>query len=132
MPGKNKKRLIYNSEFVGLKGHIRVPNNKGIFIPDNPDLDTCKIIYLGSNRNFWQDMKQLLVQITRILNIFEQKYLNYIAILIFNQSSIYALYGKGILNAFGINKVLEGIKKGNIKAYRRNIYFLLEYIIPEL
>jgi hypothetical protein len=39
MPGKSKGRLIYNSEFVGPKGYIRVPNNKGIFIPDNPDLN---------------------------------------------------------------------------------------------
>jgi hypothetical protein len=41
MPGKSKRRLIHNSEFIGLKGHIRVPNNKGIFIPDDPNLDTC-------------------------------------------------------------------------------------------
>jgi hypothetical protein len=39
MPGKNKGRLIYDSEFIGLERRIRVPNNKGIFIPDNPDLD---------------------------------------------------------------------------------------------
>jgi hypothetical protein len=51
MPGKNKGRLIYDSEFVGPKGHIRVLNNKGIFIPDNPDLDIRKIIYLVSNRD---------------------------------------------------------------------------------
>jgi hypothetical protein len=51
MPGKSKGRLIYDSEFVGSKEYIRVLNNKGIFIPDNPDLDTCQIIYLGSNRN---------------------------------------------------------------------------------
>jgi hypothetical protein len=40
MPGKNKGRLIYNSEFVSPERHIRVSNNKGIFISDNPDLDT--------------------------------------------------------------------------------------------
>jgi hypothetical protein len=51
MPGKSKERLIHDSEFVGPKGHIRVPNNKGIFIPDNPDLDIRKIIYPGSNRD---------------------------------------------------------------------------------
>jgi hypothetical protein len=51
MPGKSKERLIYDSEFIGPKGHIRIPNNKGIFIPDNPNLDTCKIIYPGSNKD---------------------------------------------------------------------------------
>jgi hypothetical protein len=84
MPGKSKGRLIHDSEFVGPKGRIRVPNNKGIFIPDDPDLDTRQIIYLDLNRYPWWDIKQLLVQITRTLNIFEQKHPNYIAILIFN------------------------------------------------
>ena len=49
MLGKSKGRLIHDSEFIGPKGRIRVPNNKGIFIPDNLDLDTRQIIYLGSN-----------------------------------------------------------------------------------
>jgi hypothetical protein len=53
MPGKSKGRLIHDSEFVGPKGYIRVLNNKGIFIPDNPDLDARKIIYPGSNRDPW-------------------------------------------------------------------------------
>jgi hypothetical protein len=39
MPGKSKGRLIHNSEFIGPKGHIKILNNKGIFIPDNPDLN---------------------------------------------------------------------------------------------
>ena len=52
MPGKSKERLIYDSKFVGPKGHIRVLNNKGIFIPDDPDLDTRQIIYPGSNGDF--------------------------------------------------------------------------------
>jgi hypothetical protein len=39
MPGKSKGRLIHDSEFVGPKGRIRVPNDKGIFILDDPDLD---------------------------------------------------------------------------------------------
>ena len=51
MPGKSKGRLIYDSEFMGPKGRIRVPNNKGIFILDNPNLDTHQIIYLGLNKD---------------------------------------------------------------------------------
>ena len=39
MPGKSKRRLIYNSEFIGSKKYIRVLNNKGIFIPDDSDLN---------------------------------------------------------------------------------------------
>jgi hypothetical protein len=51
MPEKSKEKLIYNSEFIGYKGYIRILNNKGIFISNNPNLDTYKIIYLGLNRN---------------------------------------------------------------------------------
>jgi hypothetical protein len=39
MPGKSKGRLIHDSEFIGPEEYIRVLNNKGIFIPDNPDLN---------------------------------------------------------------------------------------------
>jgi hypothetical protein len=53
MPGKSKGRLIHNSEFVGPKGRIRVPNIDGIFVPDHPDLDARQIIYPGSNRDPW-------------------------------------------------------------------------------
>jgi hypothetical protein len=51
MPGKNKGRLIYDSKFIGPEGHIRVPNNKGIFILDDLNLNTRQIIYLGLNRD---------------------------------------------------------------------------------
>jgi hypothetical protein len=37
-----------------------------------------------------------------------------------------------MLNAFNINKSLSRVNKGKIKAYRRDIYFPPEYIIPEL
>jgi hypothetical protein len=84
MPGKSKGRLIYDSEFVGPKGRIRVPNIDGIFVPDHPDLDAWQIIYLGLNRDPWWDIKQLLVQVARMLNIFEKKHPNYIAVLIFD------------------------------------------------
>jgi hypothetical protein len=51
MPGKNKGKLIYNSEFIDPKRYIRILNNKGIFIPDNPNLNIYKIIYSGLNRD---------------------------------------------------------------------------------
>jgi hypothetical protein len=40
MLGKSKGRLIHDSEFVGPEGRIRILNDKGIFILDDPDLDT--------------------------------------------------------------------------------------------
>jgi hypothetical protein len=71
MPRKSKGRLIHDSEFIGPKGRIRVLDNKGIFILDDPNLDAQQIIYLGLNRDPWWDIKQLLVQITRTLDIFK-------------------------------------------------------------
>jgi hypothetical protein len=73
-----------------------------------------------------------LIQITRTLDIFEQKHLNCIAVLIFDQSSAHVLYDEGALNAFGMNKALGGVEKGNIKAYERDTYFSLECTIPGL
>jgi hypothetical protein len=40
MPEKSKERLIYDSEFIGPERYIKILNNKGIFIPDNSDLNT--------------------------------------------------------------------------------------------
>jgi hypothetical protein len=53
MPGKSKERLIHDSEFVGLKERIKVPNNKGIFISNNLNLDARQIIYPGLNEDPW-------------------------------------------------------------------------------
>ncbi len=61
MPGKSKGRLIYDSEFIGPKGRIRVRGEDREYHPDDLDLDARKIIYLGSNRDPWWDTKQLLV-----------------------------------------------------------------------
>jgi hypothetical protein len=132
MPGKSKGRLIHDSEFVGPEGRIRVPNDKGIFIPDDPDLDARQIIYPGSNGDPWWDTKQLLVQVTRTLDIFEQKHPNCIAVLIFDQSSAHASHGEGALNAFNMNKAPGGVEKGNIKPYGRDTYFPPECTIPGL
>ena len=117
---------------MGPKERIQVANNRGIFIPNDLDLDIRKIIYLGLNRDPQWDIKQLLVQVTRALNIFKKKYPSYIVILIFNQSSAYNSYSKGALNTFNINKSLNKVEKGKIKAYKRDIYFLPEYAFPEL
>jgi hypothetical protein len=132
MPGKSKGRLIYDSEFMGPEGRIRVPNIDGIFVPDHLDLDARQIIYPGLNGDPWWDIKQLLVQVARTLDIFEKKHPNYIAILIFDQSLAHASHGEGALNAFNMNKSPSGVDKGKIKAYRRDTYFPPEYIIPEL
>ena len=132
MPGKSKGRLIHISEFIGPEGRIRVPNDKGIFIPDDLNLDARQTIYPGSNGDPWWDTKQLLVQVTRTLDIFEKKHPNCVAVLIFDQSSAHASHGEGALNAFAMNKSPGGVEKGKIKAYGRDTYFPPECTILEL
>jgi hypothetical protein len=132
MPGKSKGRLIHDSKFIGLKGRIRVANNEGIFILDDPDLDARKIIYPGANGDPWWDTKQFLLQVARTLDIFEKKHPSYIVVLIFDQSSAHSSHGKGALNAFMMNKSHGGMDKGKIKAHGRDTYFLPECTFLEL
>jgi hypothetical protein len=61
------------------------------------------------------------------LDIFEKKYPNYIAVLIFDQSSAHASHGEGALNAFDINLSNRG-KKSTPK----DIYYPPECIFPKL
>jgi hypothetical protein len=39
MPRKSKGKLIYDLEFIGPKGWIKILNINSIFVPDDPDLD---------------------------------------------------------------------------------------------
>ena len=75
MLGKSKGKLIYVSNFIRLKGRVNILKL---------NLDARKIIYPGVGGDLQQDIKQLLVQILITLNIFELKYLNYIAVLVFD------------------------------------------------
>jgi hypothetical protein len=75
MPGKSKGRLIYVSDFIRLKGHIIIPDL---------GLNIWKIIYPGARGDLWWDTKQLLIQISTMLNIFKKKHPNYIVVLVFD------------------------------------------------
>ena len=75
MLGKSKGKLIHVSDFIGLKGRINIPDL---------DLDARKIIFPGARGDLQWDTKQLLVQISTTLDIFELKHPDCIAILIFD------------------------------------------------
>jgi len=75
MPGKSKGKLIYVSDFIRLEGRINIPEL---------NLDARKIIYPGARGDPWWDTKQLLVQISDALNIFERKHSGYTAVLVFD------------------------------------------------
>ena len=75
MPGKSKGKLIHVSNFIGLEGRINILEL---------NLDARKIIYPGAGGDPWWDTKQLLVQISDALDIFERKHLSYTAVLVFD------------------------------------------------
>jgi hypothetical protein len=95
------------SDFIGPKGRITLEDP----LSGNTIKDARKIIYLGSNRDPWWNTEQLLVQLKDTLNIFKEKHPGAIAVLVFDQSSAHASYGKGALNAFNINLGPGGAQK---------------------
>ena len=118
MLGKSKGKLIHVSNFIRLKGRVNILEL---------NLDARKIIYPGAGGDLQWDTKQLLVQISTTLNIFELKHLNCIAVLVFDQSFAHALYSEGALNAFNIN-----LNNGGKKSTPKDIYYPLKCTIPEL
>ena len=126
MPGKSKGRLIHDSEFIGPEGRIRVRGEDREYHPDDLDLDTQKIIYLGSNGDPQQDTKQLLVQVTRTLDIFEKKHSDCITVLVFDQSSTHALHREGALSTWDLTLKDGGIKDRKPKIPMKDTYYPLE------
>jgi hypothetical protein len=118
MPGKSKGKLIHDSDFIGPEGRIRLPDL---------DLDARKIIFPGAGGDPWWDTKQLLIQISTTLDIFEKKHPDCTAVLVFDQSSAHASHGEGALNAFDIN-----LGDGGKKSTPKNTYYPPECTSPEL
>jgi hypothetical protein len=118
MPGKSKGKLIHVSDFIRPKGRINILEL---------NLDARKIIYPSARGDPWWDTKQLLVQISTALDIFERKHPGCIAVLVFDQSFAHASHGKGALNAFDIN-----LNDGGKKITPKDIYYPPECTIPEL
>jgi hypothetical protein len=93
MPSKSKGGLIHCSDFISLKGRLVIGQK-----------DAREIIYPGGPQKtpYW-DTKQLLLQVSRAIDIFEEKHPNKVAVFIFDQSSAHASKGDGALNAFAMN-----------------------------
>jgi len=122
MLGKSKGKLVYCSDFISPDRRIIIRNTEGVIIED-----TRKIIYPGSNRDPWWDTKQLLLQLTDTLNIFEKKYPDCTAVLVFDQSSAHASHGDGALNAFSMNLADRGKQP-----LQKDTIFPPECAFPEL
>jgi len=66
--------------------------------------DAHCIIYPSVGDDPWWDHKQLLVQVDKVIKIFEEAHSNCIVLFVFNQSSAHALLGDDALHAFDMNR----------------------------
>src|SRR6266853_1404799 len=84
-------------------GFLIVHNQEGIVVKD-----TCCIMYPGVSGNKWWDHDQLLVQVDRAIEIFEEAHPNCVVLFLFNHSSVHASLRQDALRAFNMNKTNGG------------------------
>ena len=66
--------------------------------------DACCIIYPGVGGDPWWDHVQLLVQVDKVIAIFEEAHPDCIALFVFDQLSAHASLGPDVLRAFDMNR----------------------------
>jgi len=85
-----------------------IKEENGCLIICNEDGDVVKdahcIIYPGVGSNLWWDHAQLLVQVDKVIVIFEEAHPDCVALFVFNQSSTYTSLGPDALRAFDMNR----------------------------
>jgi len=97
---KGRGRLIHVSDFVEEEsGRLIICNEEGDVVKDM----RC-IIYLRMGTDTWWDHTQLLVQVDKVIEIFEEVHPNCVTLFVFNQSSAHTSLGHNALHAFEINK----------------------------
>jgi hypothetical protein len=97
---KGRGRIIHVSDFVEEENsHLIICNEEGIMVKD-----TRCITYLGSGSNAWWDHVQLLMQVNRVILIFEEAHPDCIGLFLFDHSSVHASLGPDALRAFDMNK----------------------------
>ena len=81
-----------------------VKEENGRLIVHNEEEDVVKdarcVIYPGMGSDAWWDHAQLLMQVDKAIEIFEEVHPNCIALFVFNQSSAHASLGPDALQAF--------------------------------
>jgi hypothetical protein len=73
--------------------------------------DAHRIIYPGIGSDPWWDHKQLLVQVDKVIKIFEEAHPNCIALFVFDQSSAHTSLGEDALRAFDMNRLNGGAQR---------------------
>jgi hypothetical protein len=104
---KGRGRLIHISDFVEEdNGRLIVRNQEGVVVKDA----RC-ITYPGAGGDQWWDLAQLLTQVDRAIDIFEEAHADCVALFLFDHSSAHASFGPDALRAFDMNKSNGGKKK---------------------
>ena len=74
MPFKSKEELIYYSDFISLEGRLVIGQK-----------DARETIYPGElQKTLYWNIKQLIKQVERAIDIFEEKYSNKVAVFVFD------------------------------------------------
>jgi hypothetical protein len=104
---KGRGRLIHVSDFVEEEnGCLIIHNEEGDMVKDA----RC-IIYPGMGADTWWDHTQLLVQVDKAIEIFDEAHPDCVALFVFDQSSAHALLGHDVLRAFEMNKSNGGSQR---------------------
>ena len=102
--------IIHVSDFVEEEnGCLIVRNKEGEIVRD-----ARTIIYPGTGGDPWWDHTQLLVQVDKAIDIFEEAHPGYVALFVFDQSSAHASLRPDALRVFDMNKTM-GENKENKK-----------------
>ena len=97
---KGRGRIIHVSDFVEEEnGRLIVRNEEGEVVRD-----ARTIIYPGSGGDPWWDHTQLLAQMDKAIDIFDEAHPGCVALFVFDQSSAHASLGPDALRAFDMNK----------------------------
>ncbi len=77
--------------------------------------------------NVWWDHAQLLMQVDKVIEIFEEMHPNCVALFVFDQSSMHALLGPDALCAFDMNR-----SNGGKQRKQKDTIILINNLQPEL
>ncbi|ESK81211.1 hypothetical protein Moror_2257 [Moniliophthora roreri MCA 2997] len=104
---KSRGRLIHDSDFINeIDGHLVIWNPDGTI-----KSEAWKIIHPGSNGDAWWDHEQLLKQVDKAIEVFEEAHPDCQALFVFDQSSTHAALGPDSLRAFDMNKSNGGAQR---------------------
>ena len=97
---KSRGRLIHVSDFINAEtGRLVIKGEDGSIKED-----ARTIIYPSSQGDKWWDMEQLLVQMKKMIKIFEKAHPDATALFIFDNSSSHTALAPDALHAFEMNK----------------------------